>query len=347
MKPYYEADGITIYHGRCEDVVPSLPDNLTALLATDPPYFRTIDAEWDDQWGPDQQKFLSWLGGLVAEWERLILDRGTLAVFCSPDLACGVELEIRRAYSVLNHIVWRKPGPGRLGQADKDALRRFFPTSERLIIAEKLRNPDGDLFRFRDNVNHLVAREVHAPLRERMVTLRDEAGLTNRAIDKALGTSGMAGHYFGASQWTLPTEEAWEVISALMVEGRVSPPPWSELRQEFDSRRREFDSRRREFDSRRREFELLSDVWTFDPVPAQRRIGNHPTQKPMALMMHILLTMSREGDLVLDPFMGSGTTLRAAKDLGRKAIGIEMSERYCEVAANRLAQEVLDFGGAA
>jgi DNA modification methylase len=69
----------------------------------------------------------------------------------------------------------------------------------------------------------------------------------------------------------------------------------------------------------------------------------HPTQKPVGLMKWCV-QQAGEAELILDPFMGSGTTLRAAKDLGRKSIGIEIEEKYCEIAANRLRQEVLQFG---
>lgn len=67
----------------------------------------------------------------------------------------------------------------------------------------------------------------------------------------------------------------------------------------------------------------------------------HPTAKPLGLVRQWVEQFTDPGDLILDPFMGSGTTLRAAKDLGRRAIGIELEEKYCEIAVQRLAQEVL------
>ncbi len=71
--------------------------------------------------------------------------------------------------------------------------------------------------------------------------------------------------------------------------------------------------------------------------------NNHPCPKPVKLFRWLIEQCTESQHIILDPFMGSGTTLRAAKDLGRKAIGIEIEERYCEIAAKRMAQEVFSF----
>lgn len=91
-----------------------------------------------------------------------------------------------------------------------------------------------------------------------------------------------------------------------------------------------------------------SNILTFDSYRyGQPGKVDHPTQKPVGLINELFAASTRPGDLVLDPFMGSGTTLRVAKDLGRRAIGIEVEERFCEMAVQRLGQEVLNIGEAA
>jgi site-specific DNA-methyltransferase (adenine-specific) len=89
---------------------------------------------------------------------------------------------------------------------------------------------------------------------------------------------------------------------------------------------------------------FMHDVYRLGAGP-QPDTELHPCPKPLSLFRWLLGGAPAE-DVILDPFMGSGTTLRAAKDLGRRAVGIEIEERYCEIAARRCAQEVLDLRSA-
>jgi DNA modification methylase len=97
-------------------------------------------------------------------------------------------------------------------------------------------------------------------------------------------------------------------------------------------------------------FAPMELIWTsFDRMPVKYMVLNHgfvtdmteprqlhPTQKPLLLMEKIIADFSRSNDLILDPFCGSGTTCVAAKMLGRRYIGIDISEEYCQIARERL-----------
>jgi len=88
----------------------------------------------------------------------------------------------------------------------------------------------------------------------------------------------------------------------------------------------------------------MGDVWT-DPSPnlnpRQYHKRHHPNEKPLPVLERLILALTEPGDTVLDPFMGSGTTLIAARNLGRRAIGIEVDQAHCETTLSRLGQPEL------
>ena len=159
------------------------------------------------------------------------------------------------------------------------------------------------------------ARSAYSSIIDRMMGWQKQAKLTNKDIDRCLGKNGMAGHYFGRSQWALPTREAWDRMRPLFMDRGVDIG-------EFDAQRSEFDAQRREFDAETSE--NLTDVWEMSAPHGEERHG-HPTPKPVPLISKLLSAHSRANDLVADPFLGSGTTLIAAEQLGRRCYGMEIS----------------------
>ena len=332
VKPYYEAGGITIYHGDALEVLASLPDGSVSLSVNDPPYFRVVEEAFDRQW-PSAEAFLEWLESVSAQWQRTLAPNGSLYCFCWPAMSARVEVMLSKRFEILNTITWDKAG--RSGRAEKEALRCFFPDSERVIFAEQF-GADGSALR---GSGYAAADAesragVFEPLRAYLVGERDRAGITNRQVDECLGRNGMAGHYFGASQWAMPTADVYEKLRALFNAGKAA----EFLRRDYEFLRRDYEGLRRPFATTARL--PFSDVWTHPIVPASVP-DRHPCEKPISMLRDIITISTREGGAVLDSFMGGGTALRAAKDLGRTAIGIDSDEWWCEVAARRLAQEVL------
>jgi site-specific DNA-methyltransferase (adenine-specific) len=313
---------------KAEDVERLMAGQKAALIAADPPYFGKVDAAWDNDFD-GYEAFLGFLDSVFAQWAPVMIERGTAGWWCAPDFAWHIEGLLRKRFAVFNHIVWYK-GDDLGTTVSVEEMRRWRPRSERLLLCEMLHSPDALLASFNAKTTHIAARSAYSAIIERMAGWRKQAGISLAEIDKCLGTKGMAGHYFTPSQWALPTPEAWSRLQPLFAARGVDIGEHSAQRCEFDAQRCEFDAQRREFDAQ----QAKTDVWHMSAPRGQERNG-HPTPKPLELMVKIVGAHSRREDLVADPFLGSGTTLIAAEQLGRKCYGMEISPAYCDVIVNR------------
>jgi adenine-specific DNA-methyltransferase len=223
MTPYYEDSAVTIYHGDCRDVMPSLESESCDVVFTDPPYVVSYSGRWGSDWGIiEGDRNSDWILPVYTECWRVL----------KPDALC------------ITFYGWAQ------------ALK--FLTA-------------WDVIGFRA-VSLLVF-------------IKSRFGLG----------------YFTRGQH----EQAY-----ILVKGNPKKPD-----------------------------RAISDVLQWATPQCQQ----HPNQKPIGATSKVLSTYANTESTIIDPFMGSGTTLRAAKDLGMRAIGIEIEERYCEIAAKRMAQEVFAY----
>ena len=300
-----------------------------ALILADPPYFNKVDEDWDTDY-QGLEGFLKFMEQVFNRWEPLMIDRGTTAWWCAPDWSWHIEGLLRERFTVINHLVWYKGGT-RGGKHSPEHLRRWLPISERLIICEKSYGPNQLLSNFTQKTAHIASREAYKNIIDRLIAWKDKANLSSGEIDRCLGTNGMAGHYFGRSQWSLPTEEAWHKLRPLFASRGVDIGDYHAQRSEFDAQRREFDAQRSALDNN------ITDVWEF-PTLAGKERPDHPTPKPVELIGKLVEAHSRRDDLVFDPFLGSGTTLIACEQLGRTCYGLELDPKYCDMIVARWEQ---------
>ena len=316
-----EIKGQTIVNGDCIEYMRTIQDGLFDAIVTDPPY-NIGKAGWDKI--PD---YLNWCKMWIEEACRVCKPQGAVWVFHSEplvlaDIARMIEAQGR---PMQNWITWDKYNEtgthsmkGFLdGYTVIGGLRRFQDFAEYAVYHAN----DGAWDKQSDQSRGFIFEPMRAYLAEEW----KRAGLKANDANEACGTASMAGrHYFSRSQWCLPTEEHYASLRA-----------YANAQGGGDYLRREYDDLRREYEYLRPTFHnpgKVASVWQFQPA----RPNGHPTPKPVDIMRRIIESTTNEGDAVLDPFGGSGTTLAACEETGRKGTAVDLSPKYCDMMRKRL-----------
>ena len=150
---------------------------------------------------------------------------------------------------------------------------------------------------------------------------------------KTGGLTGCVSNWINGDNF--PLKEQYLKIKEVLGEGFLERE-YEDLRREYEDLRREYEDLRRPYNHQKGIYEVISI-----PIITEKENTDHSTTKPQKLINIFVKASSNEGDIVLDCFMGSGTTARASKYNLRRFIGFEISPEYCKIANKRLAQEVL------
>ena len=176
-------------------------------------------------------------------------------------------------------------------------------------------------------------------------------GQSDAEIAKALGykSGRTVDHWKSKSQFSLPTRENYEALreyaQKVLAGGDVLKKDYDVLKKDYDVLKKDYDYKKKEFYAGRAYFdnthENMNNVWHFDRTSQEERkdTGGHATPKPIALCARAIKSSSREGEIVLDVFGGSGSTLIACEQLGRKCRMIELDPHYCDVIVARWEKE--------
>ena len=321
-------DNIELYCGDCLEIMKTIPDKSINLVLIDPPYNIGKD-KWDKWETVDD--YVQFMGKVFLEIQRILKDNGSFYFFHN-DFLQMVELQNfinkNMEFKFKQMLVWDKFNGIPAGTQGRNCVfngQRNYAKCCEYILYYTFQDETG-LNKIKLDMNNFKT------LRDYSKRLQDYIGLKIGQINKKLGTR-RAEHFFyhSSTQWDLCTEEVYN----LLIEN-FNIDEWEEFRT-YESLRQEYESLRQEYESLRYVFNIqnVPSILQHEPV----KQNGHLTPKPIKILETLIKTSSNENDVVLDCFMGSGSTGVACKHTNRKFIGIEVNEKYFELAKKRIEEE--------
>ncbi len=277
-----------IYNSDCRNLDAYIDDESVDLVIADPPYFKVSKQKWDYLWRTEKD-YVEWSKQWLIKVSRALRKGGTLYIFGFFRTLAYLLPEIERlGFKFKQQIIIDKGIQAVSGRATKN-YKMFPNTTESILMFYKDSRP--------------FIREM---LKERQKAL----GLSAKDINERLGVKsnggGMWSIYTGENVCEqIPTKELWESLQNIL----QFQYPYEELSQTYNV------------------ILGMNDVWC-DLKFYNNKERIHPTQKPFELMERLILASSNEGDLVLDPFMGSGCTACMCKKNRRDYVGFEIDAEY-------------------
>lgn len=291
------------------------------LTVTSPPY--GVGKEYEKQGVAPWRELIQGVINAIKHHTRIICwNIGDLYCtgdqFIEPTSMYSTQMMSDAGFGVLYSRVWRKPCPN-FHKGNPYFLATMKPVQEYEWIIGYARRDYADDFR---------------PIQEALRAEADKAGLSNALLREITGAGFMYGHWFTPHQWTLISQENYEKIQRYCAASGVEAfsRPWSFYKEQFD----DANIFQKTLLAEDRRTWGLRAVWDIKPVDAH---GDHPAAFPEELPARCIKLHSRPGDLILDPFGGSGTTLIAAEHLDRTAALVERDAGYCALAIERWEKE--------
>lgn len=316
-----------IYCMDCLEGMKRIPDNSIDLVVADPPYNIGKD-KWDKV-----NNYYEWLSNVFIECSRVLKSNGTLWFFhiSFPDLSQIHQMIVDKTALRHKQLIIIDKGLGSVAGRCNIEMLRSFPRATEYI----------QFYTFEDITGSEQLSDTYSKCNPMAKYLRDEfkrAGVSNREIAQLFPsrTGGMTGC---VSNWLLglnfPLKEQYEKMRKFLNN--------EYLKQEYEYLKQEYENLKQEYENLRYSFNLplrTTDVWRINFY--KDNVMGHCTIKPIEIVRRIIETSSKAKNVVLDPFMGSGTTAVACKQLNRNFIGFEIEPKYVEIANNRLKQSTLN-----